>query len=317
VTVEEPVALSSRRGRGDWVRLAFLAAVVLFGVIFVARRWGELADVLGQMNWALVALSVVAGALGMSVSMLGWRETLADLGAKLPVRAAGRVFFVGQLGKYLPGSVWSFLAQAQLAKEHHVSRKATLTGSILGAAFSVATGLVTAIVLLPFGSQETLNRYWWVCLVLPLFVLGLHPRFAGWAIDRALRLARRQPLEEKPGYLGILRAAGWYGLSWVVMGLHAWLLVIALGGAAASALPITVGGFALAFCLGIIFIPAPAGAGIRDVALTVALSPVLGPNEALAVALVSRVMLAVLDFVMAGAAWLAMARLSRKARPVV
>jgi uncharacterized membrane protein YbhN (UPF0104 family) len=57
---------------------------------------------------------------------------------------------------------------------------------------------------------------------------------------------------------------------------------------------------AFAVAVGVIFIPAPAGAGIRDVALVAALSSGLGATDALAAALASRVMLVVVDLVLAG-----------------
>jgi len=106
-----------------------------------------------------------------------WRRFGLD--AALPVAAANRVFFLGQLGKYLPGSVWSFLAQADLATRHKVTRKAVLAGSVLGAALSVGVGLALAIVFLPFGSREALHRYWWVILAVPGFLVALHPRTGG------------------------------------------------------------------------------------------------------------------------------------------
>ena len=312
---QEPVA-AARRSVGDWVRLGLLLVALTFGVVFVAGRWSELTDVLSRLSWLNVVGSVVLGALGSFLSMLGWRSVLADFGARLSVRDANRVFFLGQLGKYLPGTVWSFLAQADLAKDHKLSRKAVFAGSVFGAALSVAVGLTLAVVFLPFGSHEALRRYWWVVLAIPVFVVALHPRIAGGAIDRILRLIRRQPLEERPSYAGTLRAAGWYALGWLALALHAWLLVIGLGAPAAHALPVTIGGFALAYSIGILFVPAPAGAGVREVALTVALSPVLGPTEALAVALASRVILAILDFAQAGFGVLWSARAGRRTQTV-
>jgi uncharacterized membrane protein YbhN (UPF0104 family) len=313
VTEEQGPVAPARRIVGDWVRLALLAVALAFGVVFVAGRWSELSDVISRLPWLNVAGSVLFGALGSFLSMLGWRSVLVDFGAELPVAAANRVFFLGQLGKYLPGSVWSFLAQADLARAQKVSRKAVLAGSVFGAALTVAVGLTLAVVFLPFGSHEALRRYWWVILAVPVFLAALHPRIAGAVIDRVLRLIRRQPLAERPSYAGTLRAGGWYALGWLALALHAWLLVVGLGAPAARALPVTIGGFALAYSIGILFVPAPAGAGVREVALTVALSPVLGPTEALAVALASRVILAILDFVQAGigAIWAA-----RVARPV-
>lgn len=312
---QQPVA-RPRRSVGDWIRLGLLVVALVFGVLFVASRWSHLSSVISRLPLPNVVGSVLLGGLGSFLSMMGWRAVLADLGAGLPVAAANRVFFLGQLGKYLPGSVWSFLAQADLATKHKVTRKAVLAGSVLGAALSVAVGLALAIVFLPFGSREALHRYWWVILAVPGFLVALHPRIAGGAIDGALRLVRRQPLEDRPSYLGTLRAAGWYALGWLALALHAWLLVIGLGASTPRALPVTIGAFSLAYSIGILFIPAPAGAGVREIALTVGLSPVLGPTEALAVALASRVILAILDFVQAGIGVVWAARAARPIEPV-
>ncbi|MDQ2750922.1 MAG: flippase-like domain-containing protein [Actinomycetota bacterium] len=301
-----------QRGLRDWVRLGLLVLAMAFGAYFVASRWGRLSSILGRMDPRAVIASVILAAAGTLLGMMGWRAMLADLGARLPVSMATRVFLVGQLGKYLPGSVWSFLGQAELAKAQRVSRKAALTGSLLGAGVMIAAGLTLAAALLPFGSTRAVHTYWWVVLVVPVFVLALHPRISGAVVDRGLRLIRRQPLDSRPTYAGMLRAAAWYAVGWVLLGLHAWLLAVALGAPAVASLAVAIGGFALAVCIGLLFLPAPAGAGVREIALTVTLSPVLGPTEALAVALVSRVILAVLDFVLAGLAALWVRRLRHR-----
>ena len=52
----------------------------------------------------------------------------------------------------------------------------------------------------------------------------------------------------------------------------------------------------LAVSAGILFLPAPAGAGVREAAYVLCLSPVLSSGSALLVALLSRVILIVVDF---------------------
>jgi glycosyltransferase 2 family protein len=184
-----------------------------------------------------------------------------------------------------------------------VSRKVTFTASVLGLLLALGTGAVAAFVTLPFTAGDALARFWWVVLLVPGGLVLLHPRVLGPLLDRALRLLRREPLTRRPSYRGMLGAAGWYTLGWVLLGMHCWLLMIGLGAPVGESLPVAVGGLALAFCLGLIFVPAPAGAGVREVALVLAFGPVLGHGEALAVALISRIMLTMLDFVLAGAAW--------------
>ena len=60
-----------------------------------------------------------------------------------------------------------------------------------------------------------------------------------------------------------------------------------------------IGGMGLAWAAGLIFIPAPAGAGVRDAVLVATFAPLIGTTAAFAVALASRVLLLVVDVVLA------------------
>ena len=46
---------------------------------------------------------------GLGATGLAWRAILAGLGSPLPVSAVPPVFFVAQVGKYLPGAIWPYL----------------------------------------------------------------------------------------------------------------------------------------------------------------------------------------------------------------
>jgi hypothetical protein len=290
-----------RRGPVFWVKVGCGVLVVVFGALFVARHWGEVSGALTEMGWLAALGSIPFGAAGIFAGMLAWRALLADLGSPLRLREAGRVFFLSQLGKYVPGSVWPMLAQLELGRELKVPRKASLTATLLSMVLAVATGLAVAAVLLPLGGADTLRRYWWAILVVPFLVAALHPAVVTGLLNRLLRLIRREPLEASTTIRGTAKAAGWQLLAWVLLGLHAYVLLLGLHVDAARTLPLAVGGFALAYCLGMIFILAPAGAGVRDAALAVALSGVLDRPQALAVVLVSRFVMVAVDFGLATA----------------
>jgi hypothetical protein len=240
--------------------------------------------------------------------MRAYRTILADLGAPLPVPAVGRLYFVGQLGKYLPGTVWVFVSIMTLGRELRIMRKTSLATTMVAFVMSIATALCTAAVLLPFGAAASVRRLWFLGLLLPVLLVGLHPRVFGPALDRVLRLARRQPMPARLTGTGTLRAAGWQFLSWAVFGLHAWVLVIGVGGPIGlSSLAVSAGGFALAYGIGPLAVVAPAGAGVREAGMVLTLGPLVGGTAALAVALVSRVVLVGVDFAQA-ATWTLRAR---------
>ena len=64
-------------------------------------------------------------------------------------RPAGSCF-IGQLGKYIPGSVWPILTQMELGARANVPRSRSASASILTMILSLVTGLLVAAVTLPF-----------------------------------------------------------------------------------------------------------------------------------------------------------------------
>ncbi len=152
---------------------------------------------------------------------------------------------------------------------------------------------------LPLTSADATHRYWWLLILAPIFLALLHPRIVAWALDRALRLARRQPLARTANLRTMIVTVAWTVVGWLLFGVHAWLLVRAAGG---GGLFLATGAYALAFTAGFLVVIAPGGVGVREAALTVALGPVLASGAPLVVALASRVVMTVADLTWAGAA---------------
>ena len=61
---------------------------------------------------------------------------------------------MGQLGKYLPGSVWTVLVQADMASHLHVPRRRTGVASLVTIGLSVLTGLLVGLPSIPLLLQR-------------------------------------------------------------------------------------------------------------------------------------------------------------------
>ena len=78
---------------------------------------------LGRLHWYSIAGALAAAMASAGCMMLAWRRLLADLGSRLPVKVAAQVTFMAQMGKYVPGAIWSFAAQVELGHDYHVPRR--------------------------------------------------------------------------------------------------------------------------------------------------------------------------------------------------
>jgi uncharacterized membrane protein YbhN (UPF0104 family) len=282
------------RWRGA-LRLAVLAAFAGALALALAAQWGAVRPLLGQLSPASLAAALAAVLGGILATFLCWREVLADLGRRLPVVAGARVFFLGQLGKYLPGSLWPVMAQMELGRDYQVPERAS--GSAVGVFLLVlvGTGLAVVAAAAPLLGPDAVHAYWWLLAALPLALLVLVPPVLNRLLALAMRLARRPPLPRPLSAGGILRAAGWALASWLAYGVHVWVLAGQLGAGGPPLLARATGAFAAAWCAGFLLVVVPAGAGVREAALVVLLGGVLTRPEATVVAVVSRLLFVVGD----------------------
>lgn len=294
------------RLRGStWLRTALLLLVSACAVVALHANWEQARDAAASLPLWVLPAAVAAGMAGLTAQMLAWRALLAGMGSVLPRRTAARVMFVGQLGKYLPGSVWAFVAQVELARDWRVPRSRGAAATLLAVGVTAAVSLAVAAVTLPLSSVEAARRWWWALALAPLSLAALHPRVVGWGIRLAARpfarfreVAEAGPLEVDGRAMAA--AVGWTLVAWVPLGLHAWVLTWAVGGDALGSVGPAVGAYALAWTLGLLVVVAPAGLGVREAVLVVALSPVVDAGAALVVAVLSRLVMTVADVGWAG-----------------
>ncbi|MDX6257116.1 MAG: glycosyltransferase 2 family protein [Frankiales bacterium] len=280
------------------LRLGFVLLAVGLLVAALVDQWPHVRSGWHELPVSSLLLAGGAVLLGLFFSALAWRALLADLGQHVPVTGAVRVFFVGQLGKYLPGSVWPVVAQMELGKAHGLSKRPVGTVALLVMVLNVATGLLAAVVLLPFTSPHALSTYGWVIAFLPVGLALLHPRVLNPVVDKAFRLARREPLEQPLTLSGIAVATGWTMLMWAAYGVHVWVLAAGLHAQHTASLPLlATGAFALAWTAGFVAIVFPAGAGIREAVLIVALAAAMPYEHRVALAAVSRLLMTAGDLV--------------------
>jgi hypothetical protein len=291
------------------VQWAFLAATVAIGGYAVASGWSHVQAGLSRLGPVVVIGALACVLAALLATMQVYRVLLAALGSPLPARPAAQILFVGQLGKYLPGSVWPVLAQMQLGAAHKVPRARSASASVLVMLISLVSGILIGLVMLPFARHAA--PYRWVFLLAPVIGICMHPKALNRILDGVLRLARRPALERPLTGGAVAAALGWGVLSWIFFGLQIWLLGVRLGLSGGSGLLLATGGFAFAWCAGFLVVFAPAGAGVREIVLIAVLVAVLTRGDATAVALVSRVLMTIGDLLCAGtAAWFA-----RKVQP--
>ena len=293
-----------------------VVAILALGLLAltIVRQRDAVLDALSRMGPAWFLASLAAAVVGLLFTNFAWRTIMADLGSPLPLGPGLRVFFLAQVGKYLPGAVWPFVAQMELGKALGVPRQRSAVGGLLFVGMHCATGLLVASATLPFASPTAAERYWWVLAFTPVLLVVLHPRVLSPLLDRAFWLLRRPPLPRALTLGNTVRACGFLLVTWAFYGLSVLALARPLGLHGASSFFLATGAYALAWSAGVMVLGlVPAGIGVREVILGAILLPVLPAGEATAVVATSRVVQTLGDTLWAVAAGVFLRGSMRKA----
>lgn len=298
----------SRRKLLTVLRVALAVLVTAAVVLAVAKNWTEVSADLRRMRPSTVVLAGLVGCAPPLLTVLVWRRLLADLGSPIHLAPAGGIFFVGQLGKYVPGSVWAIVAQAEMATRLHVPRRRTAVTGLLNVGLAAVCGFIVGIPALPLlvSRSATASTGWVLLLLVPLLVVVLWPRLLNWGIALGLRLLRRQPLEHRLSGRTVLFTVVLFCASWLCSGLSVHLLAgeVAGPGVDQGRLALaTLSGFALAAALSMFTFVLPAGVGAREGLLVLLLGPVISVPAAAAVVVVARFLSVLADVVFALLGW--------------
>jgi hypothetical protein len=263
-----------------------LVAAAVFVVLRVRSLWHgghiELADV----NWAALAGSFVLAALGTAAGALIWLVILDGLGVKPRLRWAG-LFFQAQLGKYIPGSIWQYAGRAAVARANGIP-----VGPV-----GVSLAVEFAAAAIAAGAMAVFLVGWWGALIL--------------AAIAVLLVAGGRPTRSRLPVRVTIRATLLYLPVWLLLGASFWLCASGLVAVPASDLALYMGTFAVAWLAGLLAIYAPGGLGVREAVLVALLHGRIGTADALVVAAASRLMLILVDVLLAGASTAALRRSRR------
>jgi glycosyltransferase 2 family protein len=293
----------SRRRWRTALRLAVAGVFLAVIAVVLAGQWQQAKPLLGRLSVPVVLASWALVLTGIYATFRSWRAALADLGGSLPQAGAMRVFYLGQLGKYLPGTIWPAVTQMRLGRDYRVPPRASGAAVVVFMLVLIGTGLLIGVPVIPLLGHDAVDEYRWLVLVLPVLLLALTPPVLNRAIAVALRVTRRPPMPAPLSFGGILAVAGWAVVSWLCYGVHVYLLARQLGAEGGALLWLQcTGAFAVAFASGPLLLIVPAGAGIREAALLLLLGTTVTAPVATVVAVVSRLLFIVGDLAWCGVA---------------
>ena len=289
----------------SWQRRIVRALQVILGVgllYFISRyvwqQWDQIRHESLHPDVALIVMAQAGYALGMGAQPFGSWLIVRALGASSSKPAIWHAFFIGQVAKYLPGSVWSLPSRAYLYHQRGLPAARSVEAIFWEASLTVTGAVFLAALGLPLLAD--FDYLLLLAVVLGGFVLV----FAGAVIFFRSPLLRaylqRLPAENRllnglktfelhltPAQ--IVTITLFYVVDWLIIGLGFAALAAAFGADLTAARWIQAAGlFAGGWAIGFLILVTPGGIGVRDGLLVIGLSTLLDDPLPLVIAVVAR-----------------------------
>ena len=276
--------------------------VLFFAARSLAGQWNKVESRLTHVHfaweWIAAATTLVLIAYGLLIE--GWRRVLVAWASYLPFVDAARIWFLSNLGKYVPGNIWSLTTMGVMARKRGLSGIAAAGSSVIMQTVSLATG--TAIVMVTSAKLLGKPLLVGIAVVLLVALLLSAPRFLPPLARWIETLIGRYIAPPSVPATSIWTAAVASALSWLLYGAAFELFVRGLLGVAPGETSSYIAVYTAAYILGFISPIAPAGLGVREFTLAAFMTRLGLANEADAalVALSARLWLTIVELVPSG-----------------
>jgi uncharacterized membrane protein YbhN (UPF0104 family) len=286
---------------------AWLALVIGCVAVFMVTKREVIAENFARFSFPVLLASttlLLLGKLALNAAMLvSARQCSIQLGR----RDGFYVYNVAQLAKYVPGSIWQFVSRIAMLRARQAPAVAIRDSMIAENGWVIGSAVLLGSALVWLGQPGFFLR-------LAMVVAGAPPAIrillaTGLAVALGLGILwgrRRWP--QLLRWLIRLRPPGRAVLlllvAWLALGASFWVCLRPFLSQGPTWLAV-IGVYCLAWVAGFLVPFAPAGLGVREAVLALALDPFLDPQTSLVVVAVHRVIYLFVEVLLALLAWMA------------
>ncbi len=272
-----------------FIKTAFGLAGVFFLGYYLNKNWDSLGDYDWKFNFWLFAASMALLWLAIAGSVFTYARLLNMISEKpLSYFKVYRLFNLTNIGRYIPGRLWSIIGFVYYSGEYGISPKRAAVATIINEVASKTAALTVGLLYFVF-SDEYSNYLPIMLAVLALDFIIIHPKILNRVANAILRLLKKKPIEIDFSYFAALKICSMYVIVWIFHSVAFYVLIAAI----TELGPIHPLQFAailpLCWIIGYLVIFAPGGIGVREAMLVVMLGKFMPQEVALIIAIVQRI----------------------------
>lgn len=284
------------------LKYVWLVAVIVGGIYYVDKNYTQAIGYLRSINPVKLTISFTLIIIVRLINIYLVQHSLELFGWKPKFVEAFKFVSISQLGKYIPGGVWQFVARFTAYKENNLSVKNMGKSFLVENLWMVLGSLFVGIFFIgisppistlnSLGIEVSANVIKFTAITsLVLFLITIV------VIEVKFRSAETRPIIGN-----ILSQIVTQVTMWILFGISFFVLFSKIG--TFSDLLFSIGAYAISFLAGYVAIFAPGGIGIREYIAVLLFSTMFNVGEIGILTIVHRLLYTVAEFIFAGFAYI-------------
>jgi hypothetical protein len=278
----------------DYLKYLLVLVVVFFLVKYLYENWRAVSLYRWQFKYGLLAISFGVVFLNFLFFIQIWRNLLNKFSSGLSFKKAFKIWFYSNLGKYVPGKIWSVMGMVYMCEKEGIPKAATFTSAILNQLLNIIGGLILVLILSGTKLLSGIPRLLFLPLTL-VFVLSLSPRVMEKILNWGLKKLKKEPVKVNLSFKENLFFTLLFMLAWGVYGVAFNIFILSLTDYSFNLWPFLTSIFVFSYILGFLSIFVPGGLGVREGILVFYLSSYFPLPVATLIALLSRLWMSVVE----------------------
>ncbi len=255
-----------------WLKRLLISLVIIIIFYFLIRsillNWQKatLAEI--RLRFNFFAISIFFLLASSFAGAFAWQRNLHLFGMRINYWDGLRTIAISQLGKYLPGKVWSLGGRVLISKRYGVGEIETSASMLIEMICLSLTAVVLFLISLFSYGRSLPPRFYSVFLLLPLSIILLYPRLLKRLVALGGKVLKRRVVIPNLELKEIAILYSLYFISWSIHTTGFFFLLRSFYPLPWTNYFATIGAFSGSWVLSFAILIVPAGFGFREGILT-------------------------------------------------
>lgn len=284
------------------LKLGLLATVFWYIGKSVAENLDRIESIkLTEFDPKYMFFSVVVLFISLIYPVFVWKYLIFSLGEKINTLSAFRIWFISNLGRYVPGKVLQFAGLVYFAGKEGVNRGKAIQSVLYSQITANGLGIFMGLILLTLksGTEEYPNAFHITLILIAIFIMVLwFPTLFKRSSNYFLLKFKKQKIEETLTRKKYLMYLLFQLINWFLMSFSFILLINSYTRLSIADRPEALFILPLSWTIGLIALFAPGGLGVREGVMSYWLSHFIPIEFSLVIPWIYRILITIAEIIL-------------------